>query len=100
MPQKTSLIKYITVEQTPRMKYGKEQVLQPSLNKRRQEDHLPLVYLNPRQHLRGIPRYHHFDKYKCTISQEITGSYFNIMGAQLWKIGQETNDGSLIARLS
>jgi len=29
---------------TDRYKGGGEQVVQPSLNKRRQEDHLPLVY--------------------------------------------------------
>ena len=40
--------------------------LHPSLNERRQEDHLPLVYLNPRQHLRSIP--------KITISTNINAS--------------------------
>jgi len=50
-------------------------------------------------------RDHHFDKYKRIVSQEITERQLHYvstknMGAQLWKIGQETNGGSLIARRS
>ena len=45
---------------------GKRSCTAASLNKRRQEDHLPLVYLNPRQHLRSIP--------EITISTKINAS--------------------------
>jgi len=41
---KTSLVKHIKTEQRTGIRGGGEQVVQPSLNKRRQEDHLPLVY--------------------------------------------------------
>ena len=47
--------KHIVREQRPGMKRGKEPVLlQPSLNKWRQKDHLPLLYFNPFYHLPEI----------------------------------------------